>query len=104
MYNIGVREVFYGKASKSNGAVTYSGSKKLADAINIKIGYTKQSAKAYAGDRIDDEINRFISGLLTMQQNDVQDEDRTILFGHKQVPGIAYWFDGIKRNELSGYG
>lgn len=84
MYNIGVREVFFGKATKTNGSVAYSGSKKLTDAINIKVSYSKQSAKAYAGDRLDDEINRFISGSLTMQQNDIKDEDRSILFGHKQ--------------------
>ena len=84
MYNIGVREVYFGKAAKSNDTVAYSGSKKLADAINIKIGYTKKNAKVYAGDRLDDEITRFSSGSLTMQQNDIQDEDRSILFGHKQ--------------------
>lgn len=82
MATIGLRDFYIAKVTEgTNGVETYGTPRRLAKAISVEMSVELAEATLYADDGIDRVEREFTSGTITLNANDIANEDAAELLG-----------------------
>jgi phi13 family phage major tail protein len=79
---IGLKYPVYAKYDDSTGSPVYSSGAVMAKAMSAKIAWTKNDAKVYSDDALDDTDQSIIGGTETLGVNELTLEVQSALLGH----------------------
>lgn len=82
MATLGLRDLYYAPCTESeDGSETFGTPKRLAKAISAKLSVETSDGTLYADDGVDTIVSEFSQGTLTLETNDLADEDVAALLG-----------------------
>ncbi|EMS74026.1 major tail protein [Ruminiclostridium cellobioparum] len=82
---IGLKNPIYSKYAETNGTITYNSGKVMAKAIKADLSIDIADAILYADDGAAESVKQFSKGTIALQVDDLEDEVKADLYGHKLV-------------------
>ena len=84
MAMIGLRYPICAQITEDGGTTTYSGGTVIGRAIKADMSIEVTDDKLYADDAVAETAKEFKSGKVTLNADDIPDEIKAVIFGHKQ--------------------
>lgn len=85
MATIGLRDLYIAKVTEGEGGVeTYGAPRRLAKAITVEMTTEVAEATLYADDGVDQIEKEFVKGEISINANDIANEDAAELLGQQQ--------------------